>query len=76
MRKNKVGPDDSLSWAGSNASDGRKVYPARPETAGQDASKLHEIKNKLDDSTYVDGAVSKIATFLTDTLKKKGKDGR
>ena len=76
MKKNKVGQDNSLSWAGSNSSDGGKVYQGRPQTSGQDASKLHEIKNKLDDNTYVDGAVSKIASFLTDTLKKKGKDDR
>lgn len=52
------------------------MFPAQTEASGQQASKLYEIKSKLDDTTYVDGAVSKIASFLTDTLKKKDKNGR
>jgi len=75
MKKNMVNAKDSLSWAGSNAGDGRNSAPGL-ETPGQDAAKLHEIKHKLDDDHYVDGAVSRIASFLTDTLKKKGKNDK
>ncbi|HNX72994.1 MAG TPA: hypothetical protein PKJ53_02305 [Spirochaetales bacterium] len=76
MKTNKASPENSLSWAGSDSSNGRTLFPAQTEASGQQASKLYEIKSKLDDTTYVDGAVSKIASFLTDTLKKKDKNGR
>ncbi|MCE5256600.1 MAG: hypothetical protein LLF89_07125 [Spirochaetaceae bacterium] len=76
MKKTTVNTKDALSWAGSNAGDGRRNDSPRFDSSGQDATKLHEIKHKLDDDQYVDGAVSKIASFLTDTLKKKGKNGK
>lgn len=71
MKKKAAAARDSLSWAGSNPGDGNKSDRLLIDALGQDTYKLHEIKHKLDDDRYVDGAVTKIASFLTSTLKKR-----
>lgn len=40
----------------------------------KDIYRLKEMRHKLDDEGYVDGAVSRIASFLTSTLDKKDAD--
>jgi hypothetical protein len=65
---------DPLSWAGSGVEAGRKVDRQLTQAIPKDAKKLHEMRNKLQDDSYVDGAVTRIANFLTSTLKKKGQN--
>lgn len=65
---------DPLSWAGSHPGDGRKAQQAPVSPEAQDVYRLHEMRHKLDDDSYVDGALTRIANFLTSKLKKKGED--
>lgn len=69
---------DSLSWAGSGASlAGQNVGTKLPADGLGDIYRLHAIRSKLEDGEYVDGAVDRIARFLTETLNKdKGIHGR
>jgi hypothetical protein len=71
MKKKESAGRDSLSWAGSNHGDGVAGNRHLAETIHQDTYKLHQIRHKLDDDNYVDGAVTRIANFLTSTLNKK-----
>jgi len=71
MRKTAAASRDSLSWAGSHPGGKGGSDGLMPETMGKDIYKLHEIRHKLDDDAYVDDAVTGIANFLTNTLKKK-----
>jgi hypothetical protein len=71
MRKAETVSRDSLSWAGSYSGCRGASEGLIPETMGRDIYKLHEIRHKLEDDSYVDDAVTGIAEFLTDTLKKK-----
>jgi len=74
MKKNDSPVRDPLSWAGSNTEDGRATDRLAVASARQDIYKLHEMRHKLNDDRYVDGAVTRIASFLTSTLKKKVDD--
>lgn len=76
MRKTETGSRDPLSWAGSQAVGEGAFQGLYSDVMGRDLYKLHEIKHKLDDETYVEDAVTGIANFLTETLKKKDKHGR
>ncbi len=71
MKKKESAGRDSLSWAGSNPGDGVAGDRRLAEAIHQDTYKLHAIRHKLEDDSYVDGAVTRIANFLTSTLKKK-----
>ena len=71
MSKTEVLSRDSLSWAGSRSGGKMGSEGLIPETMGRDLYKLHEIRHKLDDDSYVDDAVTGIANFLTNTLEKK-----
>lgn len=71
MKKNDSSGRDPLSWAGSNPGDKRATEHLLAGLEQQDIYKLHEMRHKLNDDTYVDGAVTRIANFLTSTLKKK-----
>lgn len=73
MKRKPAGLRDSLSWAGSDRKAGENMSPAPPASRPRDVYKLQELRTKLDDDTYVDGAVSRIANFLAGTMKK-GKD--
>ncbi len=62
---------DSLAWAGSGASSpGQNIGTRLPPEGLGDIYRLHAIRSKLEDGKYVDGAVDRIARFLTDSLKK------
>jgi hypothetical protein len=74
MNKKEISGRDPLSWAGSNPGDSHATDRLLAGSTRQDIYKLHEMRHKLDDDTYVDGAVTRIANFLTSTLKKKGND--
>ncbi|HWR10185.1 MAG TPA: hypothetical protein VN445_00030 [Rectinemataceae bacterium] len=74
MKKNEISGRDPLSWAGSNAGDCHARDDLLVGSTRQDIYKLHEMRHKLNDDTYVDGAVTRIANFLTSTLKKKDDD--
>ncbi|MEW6549687.1 MAG: hypothetical protein AB1407_09520 [Spirochaetota bacterium] len=76
MKKHDQSARKSLSWAGSKAGDGADSYGvgglgASPGGLGKDMYKLDKIRHKLDDSLYVDSAVARIASFLTNKLDKK-----
>ncbi|MHB9152200.1 MAG: hypothetical protein ACYC2S_06100 [Spirochaetales bacterium] len=72
MKKNDSPGRDPLSWAGSNPGNKGSTEHLLAGLEHQDVYKLHEMRHKLNDDTYVDGAVTRIANFLTSTLKKKG----
>lgn len=74
MKKKDSSGRDPLSWAGSNPGNKRATEELLAGSSRQDIYKLHEMRHKLDDDTYVDGAVTRIANFLTSTLKKKVDD--
>lgn len=71
MRKKDSSCRDPLSWAGSNPGEGRAAEGPPGGSPRRDVYRLHEMRHKLSDDTYVDGAVTRIANFLTSTLKKK-----
>jgi hypothetical protein len=74
MKKNDNSGRDPLSWAGSNPGDGRATDRLLEGSTRQDIYRLHEMRHKLDDDSYVDSAVTRIANFLTSRLKKKVDD--
>ncbi|PKL06467.1 MAG: hypothetical protein CVV53_04160 [Spirochaetae bacterium HGW-Spirochaetae-9] len=74
MKKKDSFGRDSLSWAGSNPGTRHATDSLLAGSTRQDIYKLHEMRHKLNDDTYVDGAVNRIASFLTSTLKKKEND--
>ena len=76
MKRNEASGRDPLGWAGSGLSDGRAADRQLASLRSQDVYKLHEMRHKLDDTTYVDDAVTRIANFLTSTLKKKDAEER
>ncbi|TXT47742.1 MAG: hypothetical protein FD137_993 [Spirochaetes bacterium] len=76
MKKHDQSARKTLSWAGSKAGDGIEGIGlsglgTNPGASGKDMYKLNKIRHKLDDSGYVDSAVTRIASFLTNTLDKK-----
>lgn len=74
MTKKPIAGRDTRAWAGSAKSEARNLDGRIVETLPRDVYKLHELRHKIDDVGYVDGAVSRIANFLTSTLDRKGKD--
>ena len=85
MRKKATTLRDPLSWAGSDP--GVQGMPADSQASRysgmgiahlnadpKDIYRLKEMRHKLDDEGYVDGAVNRIASFLTSTLDKKDAD--
>jgi hypothetical protein len=71
MKKAENGSRDSLSWAGSQKGSKKSFEGLLRGETGQDIYKLHEIRHKLEDSKYVDSAVTRIAHFLSNKLEKK-----
>ncbi|MDD3981247.1 MAG: hypothetical protein RBT72_00825 [Spirochaetia bacterium] len=75
MNKKVTARRNSLDWAGSSPVEGAVTGPPGA-SARQDVYKVITMRHKLDDDSYVDGAVTRIASFLTNRLDKKEKDGK
>lgn len=74
MMRKPIAGRDSRAWAGSAKEDSRSMGSNMADSRPQDVYKLHELRHKIEDTQYVDGAVNRIANFLTSALDKKGKD--
>lgn len=76
MKKRETTRRNTMDWAGSSPASGPASGPP-PLTAGiRDVYRVREMRHKLNDDGYVDDAVTRIASFLTNTLEKKEKDGK
>ena len=73
MKHGKTVSKDPLSWAGSDTTDVRCYHDLMVDNAGQDVYKILNLKHKLEDDSYVEDALSRIANFLANEAKKKGK---
>lgn len=53
-----------------------KVFPLKKNTASHTAAltneEIHKIELKLEDTTYIDGAIYRLATIITDRLLDGG----
>jgi hypothetical protein len=75
MNKKETARRNSLDWAGSSPVEGAVTGPPG-DTTHPDVYKVITMRHKLNDDRYVDGAVTRIASFLTNRLDKKEKDGK
>ncbi len=74
MKKKETARRNSLDWAGTSPVEGAVVGPPGAK-AQADVYKVLTMRHKLKDDSYVDGAVTRIASFLTNRLDKKERDG-
>jgi hypothetical protein len=74
MKKKEPARRHSLDWAGTSPVEGAVVGPPGAK-AQSDVYKVLRMRHKLKDDSYVDGAVTRIASFLTNRLDKKERDG-
>jgi hypothetical protein len=74
MKKKETARRNSLDWAGTSPVEGKVLGPPGAK-ARTDVYKVLTMRHKLDDDSYVDVAVTRIASFLTNRLDKKEKDG-
>jgi hypothetical protein len=74
MNKKETARRNSLDWAGSSPVEGAAKGPPGAK-AQTDVYKVITMRHKLNDDSYVDGAVTRIASFLTNRLEKKERDG-
>ena len=75
MKSKNSGSDFSASWAGSKPGDAADLGGRFSAIKPGDWRRLYDIKHKLSDDGYVDGAVDRIASLLSNGMKEGKKNG-